>query len=296
MNVIWNICPLNGITGIKSSARKSHIFINYFVICYEQNILLPDFGNVINSLLLSCPLAILVWFPTERPKEPASRMVPLVVAQETVVLVSAWFKVLCLNKGSWKTPSTQFRRLVTGESCRLSITHTGVDTAEEEEEDEDEDGEATPWCFNMHDGYSVWFKEVAVWARDHILGLESSNCWLCCWKHSLDSQPLCLTLIKSWSHSSTTLFRQFLALSISWSTEETASGIFRITSLQWSVAQSLVRIWCPCWDWWWNGCFNSHSELSDSIVSKSSRSLRSRSLSSLPVVSSVKKVQGEGGN
>lgn len=56
----------------------------------------------------------------------SSRAVPLVLLlQDTVVWVRAWLKVLCLKRGSWNTPSTQFLRVVTGESCRVSKPEEG---------------------------------------------------------------------------------------------------------------------------------------------------------------------------
>lgn len=64
--------------------------------------------------------------PSERPRGPGSRRAPLAVAQ-------AWFKVLCLRTGSWKTPSTQFLRLVTGESWCLSRAPAAAGAAGEEE-------------------------------------------------------------------------------------------------------------------------------------------------------------------
>lgn len=89
----------------------------------------------------------------------ASSMAPLVlVLQETVVLVRAWLKVLCLNKGSWNTPSTQFLRVVTGESCRLSSPVTGEVAAGGGLREE-----GGGWHLSMQDGgYSVWFSDVAV--------------------------------------------------------------------------------------------------------------------------------------
>lgn len=103
----------------------------------------------------------------------ASRMAPLgFVVQETVVLVRAWLKVLCLNNGSWKTPSTQFRRVVTGESCLLSRPVTGEVAAGDGVREEGGGG----WHLSIQDGYSVWFRDVAVCAKDQIRGLPS-NSW-----------------------------------------------------------------------------------------------------------------------
>lgn len=107
----------------------------------------------------------------------ASRTAPLVLlAQETVVLVRAWLKVLCLNKGSWKTPSTQFLRVVTGESCLLSRPVTGEVAAG----DGVREGGGGGWHLSIHDGYSVWFRDVAVCARDQMRGLPSSIWCPCC--------------------------------------------------------------------------------------------------------------------
>lgn len=101
----------------------------------------------------------------------ASSTLPLVfVVQETVVLVRAWLKVLCLNRGSWKTPSTQFLSVVTGESCRLSRTVTGEVAAGDWVSEE-----GGAWHLSMQDGYSVWFRDVAVCAKDQIRGLPSNN-------------------------------------------------------------------------------------------------------------------------
>ena len=88
------------------------------------------------------------------------------VVQETVVLLKAWFNELCLNKGSWKTPSTQFLRVVTGESCRSSRPLTGEVASGEGLR---EDG----WNRSMHDEYSAWFNDVAVCAKDQIRGFPS---------------------------------------------------------------------------------------------------------------------------
>ncbi|TNN79783.1 hypothetical protein EYF80_010017 [Liparis tanakae] len=111
------------------------------------------------------------------------------VDQETVVLVSAWLKVLCLNKGSWKTPSTQFLRVVTGESCLLSMPVTG-EVAAGDGVREEEGGGGGGWHLSIQDGYSVWFRDVAVCAKDQIRGLPSNSwcpgcccccCCCCCW-------------------------------------------------------------------------------------------------------------------
>lgn len=105
----------------------------------------------------------------------ASTIAPLVFAvQETVVLVRAWLKLPCLNKGSWKTPSTQFLRVVTGESCLLSRLVTGEVAAGGGLREE-----GGGWHLSMQDGYSVWLRDVAVWAKDQMRGFPS-NIWCCC--------------------------------------------------------------------------------------------------------------------
>lgn len=109
--------------------RGTDFFGQTNLVCYEQNILFTDLVKLIVSLLASgcckgvCPLTTLF------PNDPVSSIEVLVVVHDTAVLLSAWFKVLCLNRGSWKTPSTQFLSVVTGESCCRSSTFTGEEEA-----------------------------------------------------------------------------------------------------------------------------------------------------------------------
>lgn len=198
---------------------------------------------------------------------PLSRTEPLVVPQETTVLLLwTWSKVLCLNKGSWKTPSIQCLSVVTGESCCFSATLTGG---------EEELGIAGGHR-SMQDEYSFGFREVAVWANDQIRGLLS-RVWWSCWKQSLVF-PLGLC-----SQSRLEVFRQLLGKSVSLSNvvrmdgnlsvSPSSDGSFREVSLRCSGSMFMCVFT-------WNWCFRSHSELSDSMASKSSKSLSWRSLSS----------------
>ena len=59
-------------------------------------------------------------------------------------LENVWFKLLCEYKGSWKTPSIQFLRLDTAESCWLS--------AKSESKWHSAEDDLTPRPLCMHDG------------------------------------------------------------------------------------------------------------------------------------------------
>lgn len=199
---------------------------------------------------------------------PFSRIEPLVVLQETaMLLLCAWSKVLCRNKGSWKTPSIQCLSVVTGESCCFSVTLAGG---------EDEPG-AAGWHRSMQEEYSVGLSEVAVWANDQMRGLLS-RVWWSCWKQSLvfplgmSSQSRVLAVFTQLLGKSASLSSVVL-MDGSFKASPSSEGNFKEVSLRCSGNAFTCALT-------WNWCFTSHSELSDSMASKSSRSLSWSSLSS----------------
>ena len=143
----------------------------------SQGVHIPFYSSLCKSLYISVSLCKEVYTFCKDEVTCSTERCPRVLPSITCLfnpihalsmagLDNTGLKELCLNSGSWKTPSTQSLRVVTGESCCPAAptfrwgTSVGYPPGER-------DSLGVAVC--MHAGNSGWI--AAVCAMDQILGL-----------------------------------------------------------------------------------------------------------------------------